>query len=217
MRRKRSSSTKAGGNFIVFARGDAMRIWTVQPEELFGELKAKKVLHCDPVQSEWVTEGGFSPAYGWLSGQMKKRIGLPPQDVIYPFWAWHTLEWLHQKPDLRRMEFREYKGAQVCLELEVPDNLVLLSNEDSWHFVLNDVYYGNCTNEQEMAEEDSWFDSLPPKEQTAVKMKSWEKIFNVSPPYENEWECRGKYVQATFWELRLDQVVSVRYFKGRLK
>ena len=25
------------------------------------------------------------------------------------------------------------------------------------------------------------------------------------------------YVQATFWELRLDQVVTVRHFKGRLK
>jgi hypothetical protein len=46
--------------------------------------------------------------------------------------------------------------------------------------------------------EDRWFDSLPLDEQTVVKMKSWEKIFNVSPPHEDSWECRGKYLQATF-------------------
>jgi hypothetical protein len=37
----------------------------------------------------------------------------------------------------------------------------------------------------------------------------------VFPPRENEWDAHGKYVQATFWELRLDQVIEVRYFKGR--
>lgn len=146
---------------------------------------------------------------------MKARVGPPPKGVIYPIWAWHTIDWRHQKPDLRRMEFRACKGDQVCLELDMPDNMVLLSNEDSWHIVLNNAYYGDCSNEQEMKKEYAWFDSISPKEQTAVKTKSWEKIFNVSPPYESAWECRGKYVQATFWELRLEQVVAMRYFKGR--
>ncbi len=63
---------------------------------------------------------------------------------------------------------------------------------------MNDGYYGDCSNEREMEIEDRWFDSLPLDEQTVVKMKSWEKIFNVSPPHEDSWECRGKYLQATF-------------------
>jgi len=41
------------------------------------------------------------------------------------------------------------------------------------------------------------------------------KDFDVFPPFENEWENHGKYIQATFWELRLEQVVAVRHFKGR--
>ena len=48
-----------------------------------------------------------------------------------------------------------------------------------------------------------------------MKQKSWEKIFDVFPPFKNEWKNQGKYIQATFWELRLDQVVAVRHFKGR--
>lgn len=193
-----------------------MRLWTVQPEGLYEKLKTEKVLHCDPAQSEWVTECGFGPAYDWISKQMKVRFGPPPKGVIYPFWAWYTIDWRHQKPDLRRTEFRAYKGNQVCLEIEIPDNMVLLSNETSWHIVLNDAYYGDCVDKQEMEKEDAWFNNLPPKEQAFVKMKSWEKIFIVSPPYESAWECRGKYVQATFWELRLEQVVAIRRFKGRL-
>lgn len=200
----------------VTTRGESMRVWSIQPEKLYEDLKIKKVLHCDPTQSELITKFGFGPAYDWLVRQMKERVGLPPKGVLYPFWAWHTLEWKHQRPDLRRMEFWAYKGDQVCFELEIPDNMVLLINEDTWHIVLNDGYYGACSNEREMEIEDRWFDSLPLDEQTAVKMKSWEKIFNVSPPYEDAWECQGKYVQATFWELRLEQVTAVRYFKGRL-
>lgn len=193
-----------------------MRVWSIQPEKLYEDLKIKKALHCDPTQSELISECGFGPAYDWLVRQMKERVGLPPKGVLYPFWAWHTLEWKHQRPDLRRMEFRAYKGDQVCLELEIPDNMVLLSNENTWHIVLNDGYYGDSSNEQEAEIEDHWFESLPLDEKAVVKMKSWKKIFNVSPPYEDAWECQGKYVQATFWELRLDQVVAVRRFKGRL-
>jgi hypothetical protein len=118
--------------------------------------------------------------------------------------------------DLRRAEFRAYNGNQVCLELEVSENMVPLSNEDMWHIVLNGGYYGNCSNEREMEIEDAWFDNLPIEEQSSVKLKSWGKIFNVFPPYDDPWESRGKYIQATFWELRLDQVVDLRHFKGRL-
>lgn len=122
-----------------------MHLWTVQPEELYEKLKAEKVLRCDPAQSEWVTECGFSTAYDWISEQMKMRVGPPPKGVVYPFWAWHTIDWRHQKPDLHRTEFRAYKGNQVCLEIEIPDNMVLLSDETSWHIVLNDAYYGDLS------------------------------------------------------------------------
>ncbi|WP_418790896.1 DUF3841 domain-containing protein [Phosphitispora sp. TUW77] len=193
-----------------------MRLWSVQPERLYEKLKIEKIVYCDPLQSELVIECGFGPAYNWLAEQMALRVGPPPTGVKYPFWAWHTVEWKHQKPDLRRAEFRSYSGNQICIELEVPDNDVLLSNEDMWHIVLNNSYYGDCSNEQEYEAEDKWFESLPPQEQLQVKRKSWEKIFDVSSPRENEWDSHGKYIQATFWALRLDQVVDVRYFKGRM-
>lgn len=192
-----------------------MRLWSIQPEGIYDKLKTERILFCDPSQSELVTDWGFGPAYDWLSEQMALRIGPSPIGVKYPFWAWHTLAWKHQKPDLRRSEFRSYSGNYVCIELEVPDKAVLLSNEDMWHIVLNDGYYGNCTNEQEYEIEDKCFENLLTEEQLRVKRESWEKIFDIFPPRENEWESHGKYIQATFWELRLDHVIDVRHFKGR--
>ena len=194
-----------------------MRLWTIQPEKIFEKLKAGKTVHCDPAQSELLTSCEFSLAYDWMAEQLSRRIGPPPPGVCYPIWAWHTLDWLHQPVNLRLGFFRNYREPMACIELEIPDSDVLLSNEDMWHIVLNDGYYGDCQNEQESQQEDQWFDALPPQEQELVKRASWEKIFDVFPARETDWDCHGKYVQAVFWELRPDQVVSVRHFAKNAK
>lgn len=191
-----------------------MRLWTIQPQIVYEILQSQGVFHCNPKLSDCITQFGFTPYYDWLIQQMRQRIGSPPPGVTHPIWAWHTMDWKHQKPDLRRIEFRNYPGPQVCIELEIPDQDVLLSDEERWHIVLNNGYYGDAKTEAEMDTEDAWFESLPQDEQEQLKKKSWEKIFNVNPPYEDSWERRGCYIQATFWELRMEQVVSVRHFKG---
>lgn len=192
-----------------------MRLWTIQPEALFEQLKVENVVYCDPSKSEFLVECDFNKAYNWLAEQMKWRIGNPPDGVKYPIWAWHTLNWRHQKPDLRRIEFRHHDEEQVCIELEIPDEDVLLSDEETWHIVLNDGYYGGSTNESDFKIEHAWLKSLRPEEQKRVKENSWEKIFAVFSPVDTEWDRRGMFIQATFWELRLNQVISVRHFKGR--
>jgi hypothetical protein len=194
-----------------------MRLWLIQPENFYEKLKIEKILYCDPAQSKLAGECGFDSAYDWLAEQMSSRVGPPPAKAKYPFLAWHTMEWKHQKPDLRRMMFRGYSGNQVCLELEVPDKDVLLINGDMWHMILNDGCYRSSLNPQEYELENKWFKSLPPQEQLQVQHKSWEKIFDVSTPPENKFESQGKYIQAAFWELWFDQVTAMRHFKGRIR
>lgn len=193
-----------------------MRIWSVQPQEVYNQLLREGKFICDPSRSELVTDYGFGKPYDWMSMQMKKRIGEPPEGVIYPIWAWHTLDWQHKKPDLRRSEFRFFEGDQLCIELEIPDQDVLLSDEEAWHFVLNNWYYGDASNEEESKREDAWFDSLSIEEQAAVKAKSWEKIFDVAP-LDNGWSRRGCFIQATFWQLEPENVMAVRKVKRRYK
>jgi len=192
-----------------------MKIWTLQPEQVYESLLLHNVIHCDPAKSEFLEEKNFELSYKWMAEQMKKRIGNPPKGVEYPIWAWHTWNSKHQKPDLRRMEFRGFNENMVCLELEIPDHKVLLSDEVMWHLIIYDSYIENH-KEKDMDFENLWFDRLPKEQQKVVKEQSWVSIFDMSllqDKINNDLE--NIYIQATFWELQLENVVNIRRFKGR--
>ena len=154
-----------------------MRLWTIQPQEMYESLQQNGIVHCDPSRSSGLTEMNFQSAYDWMCEQMRQKIGPPPEQVTYPIWAWHTLDWKHQKPDLRRTEFCWQPEHSVCLELEIPEEQVLLSDEERWHFVLNNWYLTNATNEADYNQAEAWFDGLSPEEQQNVRQQSWQHIF----------------------------------------
>jgi hypothetical protein len=191
-----------------------MRLWTIQPFEFYKRLLTEDVIHCDPALSDYLREDSdfnFRKEYDWLVCQMQKRIGTPPAGVKYPIWAWHSLHGKHQKPDLRRTECRNYTGYQTCLEIEIPDKDVLLSGETSWYIVLNDGYYASSEDDDGIEAEYAWYEHLSGDIQQEVKIASWERIFDIFASPES-----SQFIQATFWELRLEQVIAVRRFKGRL-
>ena len=104
------------------------------------------------------------------------------------------------------IEFEDFKRAYEWLTAQMvkrigekPDKDVLLSDEENWHLVLNDSYIAD-------SEED--FDNFYNHPSEIEKELSWEKIFDVSP-FENGWSRKGMFVQATFWELSLSEVVRV--------
>jgi hypothetical protein len=193
-----------------------MRLVTVQDKAAYDDLCATGVLRCKLELAEWLCEDEFRRSYDWLAEQMKRRVGDPPDGVTYPIWAWHTLDGKPAKVDLRRTEFNNYRGENCILTVEIPDEQVLLSDEENWHYVLNDWYLSEDNSEAEHEKTELWFDSLSPSERLEVKQNSWERIFNVDT-FENEWRRSGCFVQATFWELRMEQVISARRFVGRQK
>lgn len=187
-----------------------MRLWTIQPASVLDVIEEKGRFRCDPSKSELLTEFNttYKPAYEWMARQMRRRIGLPPIGVTFPIWAWHTFNGKNKKPNLRRDEFRQYNEPMVCIELEIPDKKVLLSDEPNWHIVLNKMYFADVDNIDDFELEHAWFDGLDKSVQKDIMQKSWEHVFDVSP-LKNKWQNRGKYVQATFWELKRDYIISV--------
>lgn len=188
-------------------RKNFMRLWTVQPYGVFQEMQKKGVYRCNHKKSEFIQEwDGFASAYDWISKQMRKRIGNPPKGVEYPVWAWYLHEGKNKRPDMRRSDVRVNEKS-VLWEVEIPDNEVLLTDEEYWHCVLNDYLYHKANKENisieqweiEANKEDKYYDSLSPKEKTQYKEKSWENII-CSP------NCNSSYVQATFWELKASQI-----------
>ena len=193
-----------------------MRVWTIQPIEVWNELNSKGYFICDPNKADYITDKdwNFKKSYDWLVKAMEKRIGKRPLGVSYPIWAWHTRDWKHKKPDLRNVGLAKKGEKCVCIEVEIPDNQVVLTDYDAWHYVLNDWFFDNSKNEDEWERVHKWYDNLPREKRNSVAESSWEKIFDISP-FESEWFQRGRYIQATFWVLYLKDVRNVQFFISR--
>ena len=144
-----------------------------------------------------------------MAKQLEQRVGAPPEGVKYPLWAWHTTYGNYQSPDLRKSMFRKYEDPRVCIELDIPDDQVLLSDYDAWQEVLNDEYIDYSFYKEEYDIERARYEALTPEEQQKLKVESWDRVFGIMP-YKTNWRRIGFFVQACFWEIRPEYIKSVR-------
>lgn len=191
-----------------------MRLWTIQPLEVYNLIQEQDYYTCDINKSDLAQFESFIIAYNWLNERMKDKIGNPPDNIQYPVWAWHTRNWKQKKPDLREAGHGTRGTKMVCLEIEIPDDEVVLSDFDAWHFVLNNWYIGDALTSEESDEEDIWLENHSEEEQKRIIRESWEKIFDITP-IQSDWLSRGQYVQATFWKLSKENIKKVQFFKAR--
>lgn len=145
---------------------------------------------------------------------MIKRIGEPPEGVRYPVWAWYIHDSKRKKPDLRKSEYGRKGEAMVCMEIDISDDEVVLSDEEIWLHVLNNWYLSDASCEEEYDKEEVWLDGLNEDEKRKAIVDSWQLIFDITP-FNNDFKIKGHYVQATFWELRADQIRKVVFFNWR--
>lgn len=190
-----------------------MILWTCQEEAVYNALLKTGVYRCDLNLSSMKD---CREKYDWLVRQMKQRIGPPPEQVTYPVWAWYQQQGKHRKPDLRRERWAVGCNGErfACLEIEIPDREVLLSDFDAWCIILSDFLISDTEQEDRCLE--AQYEALSPSEKRRMKEKNWERVFNLSP-LNNGWARRGYEIQATFWELRLEQVRDVRFFRAAAK
>lgn len=178
-----------------------MILWTIQHEQAVRRMNETGTLRAD--DKYLIFDGGFVDSYRWMADQMVKRIGEPPEGVIYPVWLWYQWEGKRSRIDMRG-HGRHWgkKGSPiVLLTVDAPDDCVLLSDFDYWHVVLNDG------------------DLVFPFSKTAVyteseKKKSWENIFDISCAYDGD-EHLSLSTQATLWEIKREWVVKEEYFTSR--
>lgn len=195
-----------------------MLLWTIQAVDAWKKFQQSGVLsgkrqYVDPY---------FLDAYQWLVEQMKTRIGPQPESDAFPIWAWYQWEGRKKKPDLRSGGYLPKGEWGVSIEFEVCDKRVLLSDFDLWHYVLNYWYLPRSLAEgdrfeAELAERGlSFYASkpLPDINYHRQIVESWQRIFDLDW-HEEEITARPKSIQATLWELRLDDVRAIRTFKAR--
>ncbi|MBI4434186.1 DUF3841 domain-containing protein [Candidatus Uhrbacteria bacterium] len=185
---------------------DRIRLWTIQSERAWEVLQRDGVLRADGRYSD----SGFRTAYRWMIAEMTKRV--PGYSGRFPLWAWHT-----PKPDLRHTAHVPRGQCAVRIECLLPRAEVLLSDFDGWHFVLNRLPFTWTKRE-----DDAWDQrlSLPyqllSSELRSEVERSWERAFELRRPRGSRaWLGNLDAIQATFAELRMEDVVRVTPFVGR--
>lgn len=191
-----------------------MRLWTIQPPEVLEIINETGRFICDKSKSTYGDDEKFQNAYKWMIGKMFDYNITFPIDVELPIWAWCIWNWKNKKPDFRMIGLGKPGVKYVCIELEIPYNEVLLSDFDRWHDVLNNRYCNSGSTEEDWENEENLFDSLSPTLKEVLKIISWNNIFNIRP-FKNEFCSIGKYVQAVFWEIRKEDIISVKEFIAR--
>lgn len=185
-----------------------MRVWTLQPLTVYEQLKENKTLIARP---ELGSGDDLAEAYAWMRRQMAARV---PRYQGGPVWWAYSL-----KPDLRRERHRMMPEPFVCLELELAEEEILISDFGVWDAVLNDWFYSQSADETE-AWDQRWEQCKLRKDEPALaalrteKEASWESLFPsasiVTSSKEDDW-------QVTFEHLRLVDVRGVRHFRGAYK
>jgi len=193
-----------------------MELWTIQTEEAWRALNRNGYLRCRRSNAD----RDFLPAYIWMASKMVARIGCPTKSGSLPLWAWYQYDNARQRrPDLRRSGHLPRGTCGYRIGFTIPDNQVLLSDFELWHYVLN--YWYLPRSERDAANFDSRYESLrcswatPPRNQriNATIQSSWDRIFDLD--WSDEYVAlpkSKKSIQATFWRLDLSQVTSADYF-----
>ncbi len=186
-----------------------MTLWTIQPLEIWNITQETGVYRCDPAKSSMPE---FEESYQWMICQMEQRIGPRPAGVQYPVWAWYMKNCKRKRPDLRSERWGNgpENKDRVCIELEIPDDQVLLSDFDEWIIVLNDGLISDT--EEEYRQLKAYYDKLSPEDQKTFKHRNWERVLNTTP-LKSHWTTRGEWIQATFWELRKEMIQDARFFR----
>jgi len=174
-----------------------MRLFTVQPKEVIDKILKQGSHVCDPSKSSMLNDLIYQEAYDWMVEKMNSRL-TNKDNIQYPVWAWYKIDGVNELPDFNLSIFSNCKT--YLLELEVPDEDVLLSDFENWHFPLNDWYYIPYKNDDQTEKEDKRYRRLPFDEQLKVKYASWNIIFKVKD---------SDMVQATFWKIKKENLIYI--------
>ena len=124
--------------------------------------------------------------------------------VNYPMWAWYQWEGKRKKRDMRLRGYAERGSELVQMTIEINDSDVLLSDFDLFHYVLNHWYLPESENDEDKTDEN-------------IIEKSWDRIFDLEK--EDDGYVYGlnlhKSIQATFWKLKLEQVIKAEVFTAK--
>ena len=199
-----------------------MRVYTIQTVAFYEELMRNGVVYCNR-ESECCLDSKVQ--YDWMAEQMRKRVGEPPRpEIKYPIWVWY--QYISKKrpvPTMSSKDMEKEETEAVMLELEVPDNQVLLSNYFIWHLPLSHWAICNKNEDKQLYKELGEYEKAhgkcyemheyPENIQRKI-IATWERVFdmNLHDPYIVTCRRQNRSIQGTIWLLRKEWIKVAHIF-----
>lgn len=167
-----------------------------------------------PIISNYFEENkGFLPSYYWLRSQMYKRIQNNEfKTEIFDRNAMPIFSWFkygkRNFPHIKTCQtyFPDKKdGLRIYFQLPIEE--VFLTDFEYWHCVLNN---GGVLEEDNLSDEEFEKQYEKLERDSVLKEKSWHKIFYDNEKAIQERKQLNKFIQATCFRIKLENVVKVQ-------
>lgn len=106
-----------------------------------------------------------------MNEQYKKRTG---HNIKTAVWCWQKYD---GKTDLFNIGMHKYSKNQAMIKMDVPNDLVLLSDFEDWNSCLNYGYIGKT--EEDTEDFYGWCDMLKPEDYNQMVTDSWQRVFQL--------------------------------------
>ena len=96
------------------------------------------------------------------------------------------------------------------MTLDIPEDKIVLTDFDAWHGVMMNTYVSAAATEEEYNAVEEFLEDLDEEELEGAIRDSWDNVF-LTDRVETEYLVRGRYVQATFWEILPEYVKHAEF------
>jgi len=183
-----------------------VRYWTIQDRNVLDIIEKKGIYKADSRKSPFLEDyQNAILAYQWMETKLEDKVSRP-RNTHGMIWFWFAQYGYHKKPNLCRDINRLDNG--VCIELELDDSEVLLSDYDTWHFVLNNFYIPGAIFKQWDELEQTWFDRLKPgPTKDKAKIQSWNRCLISNSDLTNI--PNHPFIQGVCWSIKEENIKKV--------
>ncbi|MDO5770063.1 MAG: DUF3841 domain-containing protein [Psychrobacter sp.] len=191
-------------------KGSPLKVWSIRTEAELDTLLSGQPLRTDPSRID--PDFARPDAYHWMARQLAEKVA-PPEGIVYPIWVWQCWSGPDRvMPDLRARGHVAKGQAAVRLTLDIPKQLLLLSDFDTWHCVLNHHY--NAVNDEDYQAFEAYLAGETDKSAIEQKIEqSWLKIFDIDhllTHWPNQYSIQG-----VTWEILPEYLLGYQRFIGR--
>lgn len=210
-----------------------MTVWHICNLDVFEIFEKQRFLNCGTLNNKLFhdPDGGscqtIKDCYDYMSYRLLKKCPEKPAHALdYPVWVWYKYACDSNKrmPPLKSEDNPDIND-QVRITLDIPDNLVLLSDYNLWHIPLNNGFICNSKEDDEYLTNNVYQNILEnryPMTLERFRELNWELLFQLDRflcPYwhgrlVNEPDCYGRSIQGVTWVLYWKYVRKVDILKN---